>query len=84
MCSDTSRNRTNIWEFEGTMLEYWSKGMIGVGSSEQKSLVAECGLMTGLTYAQIKVSSKSSLSITYFLGLELKFDISDKIIIIVM
>jgi len=50
------RIRSDVWEQEGTLLEYWSKGMIAVGSSEQKLLVTECGLLTGLSYTQIKVN----------------------------
>lgn len=54
-----NRIRTDIWEYEGVLQEYWSKGMIATGSPEQKALVNECTLLTGLNYVQIKVNCHS-------------------------
>jgi len=56
VCSVVSEVLSGIWEHKRTLIEYWEKGMIGVGTSEQKGLVAECGSHTGLTYTQIKVT----------------------------
>ena len=57
--SDTTgvkaRVRTDIWEHEGILGEYWSKGMIAIGSQQQRDLVDECSMLTGLTHVQIKV-----------------------------
>lgn len=44
-----------VGKWKEVLQSFWSRGMTGVGSAEQKKMVEEVSNITGLRYEQIKV-----------------------------